>query len=227
MGTSKGYIPPTTVHWTQAKRAVSGYIKNGDEGSRANAANKFARAMRHDMATSSAFSSAAGNILSFARAVSNGGINNALRDFSRSDLIGRSAEEIYNELINEFTRHGNTTEDYLSAEAISSALKELNIVDMEQLKEFTPDVLLKEMLIEYIKFSFAFRYEEKILVKKNPAETKVLIQKMNEYISDELHNKLSIDDLKNVDFNRMYSSNIVAKALEDAYQVFEMFYGED
>lgn len=27
MGTSKGYIPPTTVHWTQAKRAVSGYIK--------------------------------------------------------------------------------------------------------------------------------------------------------------------------------------------------------
>lgn len=31
MGTSKGYIPPTTVHWTQAKRAVSGYIKNVDE----------------------------------------------------------------------------------------------------------------------------------------------------------------------------------------------------
>lgn len=227
MGTSKGYIPPTTVHWTQAKRAVSGYIKNGDAGARANAASKFAGAMRHDMTTSSAFSSAAGNILSFARAVSQGGINNALRDFNRSDLIGKSSEVIFNELINEFTRNGNTTEDYLSAEAISSALKELNIVDMEQLKEFTPDVLLKEMLIEYIKFSFAFRYEEKILKKKNPAETKVLIQKMNEYISDELHNKLSLDELKNVDFSHMHSSNIVTKALEDAYQVFEMFYGED
>ena len=179
------------------------------------------------MTTSSAFSSAAVNILSFARAVSQGGINNALRDFNRSDLIGKSSEEIFNELINEFTRNGNTTEDYLSAEAISSALKELNIVDMEQLKEFTPDVLLKEMLIEYIKFSFAFRYEEKILMKKTPAETKELIQKMNKYISDELHSKLGLEDLKNVDFNQMHSSNIVAKALEDAYQVFEMFYGED
>ncbi len=227
MGTSKGYIPPTTVHWTQAKRAVSGYIKNGDEGARTNAASKFAGAMRHDMTASSSFSSAAGNVLSFARAVSQGGINNALRDFNRSDLIGRSSEEIFNELINEFTHNGNTTEDYLSAEAISSALKELNIVDMEQLKEFTPDVLLKEMLIEYIKFSFAFRYEEKILMKKTPAETKELIQKMNNYISDELHNKLSLDDIKNIDFNHMHSSNIVAKALEDAYQVFEMFYGED
>ena len=227
MGTSKGYIPPTTVHWTQAKRAVSGYIKNGDEGARANAASKFAGAMRHDMITSGAFSTAAGNILSFARAVLNGGIDSALRDFNRSDLIGKSSEEIFNELIDEFTHHGNTTEDYLSAEAISSALKELNIVDIEQLKEVTPDILLKEMLIEYVKFSFAFRYEEKILMKKNPAETKVLIQKMNKYISDELHNKLGLDDLKNVDFNRMNSSNIVTEALEDAYQVFEMFYGED
>lgn len=227
MGTSKGYIPPTTVHWTQAKRAVSSYIKNGDEGARANAASKFAGAMRHDMTTSSAFSSAAGNILSFARAVSKSGINNALRDFNRSDLIGKSSEEIFNELINEFTRNGNTTEDYLSAEAISSALKELSIVDMEQLKEFSSDTLLKEMLIEYIKFSFAFRYEEKILMKKNPAETKVIIQKMNKYISDELHSKLKLDDLKTVDYNRMHSSNIVKKALEDAYRVFEMFYGED
>ena len=66
------------------------------------------------------------------------------------------------------------------------------------MKEFTPDVLLKEMLIEYIKFSFAFRYEEKILMKKAPAETKELIQKMNKYISDELHNKLCLDDLKKI-----------------------------
>ena len=227
MGTSKGYIPPTTVHWTQAKRAVSGYIKNSDAGAKENAASKFAGAMRHDMTTSREFSSAVGNILSFAKAVSQGGINNALRDFNRSDLIGKTAEEIFNELINEFTHNGSTTEDYLSAEAISSALKELNIVDMEQLKEFTPDILLKEMLIEYIKFSFAFRYEEKILMKKTPAETKELIQKMNKYISDELHSKLSLEDLKNVDFNHMHSSNIVAKALEDAYQVFETFYGED
>ncbi len=26
MGTSKGYIAPTTPHWSQAKRAVTSYI---------------------------------------------------------------------------------------------------------------------------------------------------------------------------------------------------------
>ena len=227
MGTSKGYITPTTVHWTQAKRAVSGYVKNGDEGSRATVVSKFAGAMRHDIATSSAFSNAAGTVLSFARAVSRGEINNALRDFNRSDLIGKSSEEVFYELINEFTRNGNTTEDYLSAEAISSALRELNITDMQQLKDITPDILLKEMLIEYIKFSFAFRYEEKILMKKSPAETKKLIYEMNKYISDELHNKLKMDDLKNVEFNQMQSSNVVENALKDAYRVFELFYGEE
>ena len=30
MGTSKGYIAPTTPHWSQAKRAVTSYINNGD-----------------------------------------------------------------------------------------------------------------------------------------------------------------------------------------------------
>ena len=40
MGTSKGYIAPTTPHWSQAKRAVTSYINNGDSGARAYAANK-------------------------------------------------------------------------------------------------------------------------------------------------------------------------------------------
>ena len=30
MGTSKGYIAPTTPHWSQAKRAVTSYINSGD-----------------------------------------------------------------------------------------------------------------------------------------------------------------------------------------------------
>ena len=42
MGTSKGYIAPKTVHWSQAKRAVTSYIKNGDGDSKAKAASKFA-----------------------------------------------------------------------------------------------------------------------------------------------------------------------------------------
>lgn len=226
MGTSKGYIAPTTPQWSQAKRAVTSYIKNGNMESRAKAVSKFASAMHHDLASSEQFTKAAGSILSFAQAVSHAGINNALHEFNRNDLIGKSSDEIYNELVQEFTNYGNTTEDYLSAEAIRAALKELNITDLEDLKVVAPDVLLKEMLIEYIKFSFAFRYEEKIRMKRNPEETDRLLEEMGKYISNELHNNLKLEDIKTIDFERMQASEIVKRSLEDAYQVFELFYGE-
>lgn len=226
MGTSKGYIAPTTIPWSQAKRAVTGYINNGDDDSRAKAASKFAAAMNRDIASSSAFSQAVGNILSFSQSVSRGGLSNALRDFGRDDLIGKSSEEIYQSLIHDFTNNGSTTEDYLAAEAISLALQELDIHDMEKVNEVSSDVLLKEMIIEYTKLSFVFRYEEKISMKRTPAETKNLIVKMNKYISNKLHTELDLSSLKYVDFNKMNSSEIVTTALKDAYHMFELYYGE-
>lgn len=227
MGTSKGYITPTTIHWKQAKLAVNSYVNNRDESSRVVAASKFARAMHRDIASSTAFVNSAGKFLNFAKAISRSGLNNALHKFNRSDLIGKTSEEIFNELLNEFTNQGSTSEDYLSAGAISSALKELNISEIEELKDIAPDVLLKEMLIEYIKLSFAFRYQEKIETKKSPAQAKQIILEMNKYISTKLHDELELQDLKNTDFNEMQTSQIVKSALEDAYQVFEMFYGEE
>ena len=71
---------------------------------------------------------------------------------------------------------------------------------MEQLKDIPCEKILTEILIEYIKFSFAFRYEEKIRMKKSPSETEKLLKEMNKYISNELHEKLGIKDLKSVDF---------------------------
>lgn len=97
---------------------------------------------------------------------------------------------------------------------------------MEQLKDIPCEKILTEILIEYIKFSFAFRYEEKIRMKKSPSETEKLLKEMNKYISNELHEKLGIKDLKSVDFTKLETSKLVENALNDAYQVFELFYGE-
>ena len=44
MGTSKGYIAPTTSHWSTAKRAVTAFINNRDFDSKAKAASKYATA---------------------------------------------------------------------------------------------------------------------------------------------------------------------------------------
>lgn len=226
MGTSKGYIAPTTPHWSQAKRAVTSYINSGDGNSRSIAARKFADAMRHEISSSGNFIRASGSVIAFANAVSRGGLNQALRDFGREDLIGKNSETIFYELLQDFTNYGSTIEDYLSAEAISSALKELQVTDMDQLKDISCEQLLTEMLVEYIKYSFAFRYEEKIRIKKSPAETEKLLKEMNQYISNKIHNKLDVKDLQSIDFTQLKTSEFVENALIDAYKVFELFYGE-
>ena len=55
MGTSKGYIAPTTPHWSTAKRAVTAFINNRDFNSKAKAASKYATAMKKDMSTGGSF----------------------------------------------------------------------------------------------------------------------------------------------------------------------------
>lgn len=182
--------------------------------------------MRNQNSTSSSFSRASGNILLFVNAVSQKGVNQALHDFGRSDLIGKTADEVYNEIINDFTNYGSTVEDYLVAEAITSALKELQIEDFDQLKLVSCEILLKEMIIEYTKFSFAFRYEEKIRSKKTPSETNKLLEEMNKYISSELHDKLDLTELRTIDFSNLNASHVVEKYIQEAYEIFEIFYGE-
>ena len=63
-------------------------------------------------------------------------------------------------------------------------------------------------------------------MKKSPSEIEKLLKEMNKYISNELHEKLGIKDLKSVDFTKLETSKLVENALNDAYQVFELFYGE-
>ena len=74
MGTSKGYIAPTTSHWSTAKRAVTAFINNRDFDSKAKAASKYATAMKTDMSTGGSFQSAAARTLGFAQKVASGGL---------------------------------------------------------------------------------------------------------------------------------------------------------
>ena len=64
---------------------------------------------------------------------------------------GKSNKEIYNELIQDFTNYGNTTEDYLSAEAIRAALKGLNITDLGDLKDVAPDDMQQDVAVMMIR----------------------------------------------------------------------------
>ena len=94
MGTSKGYIAPTRPEWSASKRSVSTFLRNRDTDSKAKAVSKFAEAMSTGTSSASAFSSAAGNVLAFAKGLATNGLNNTLSLFGREDLIGKAPKEV-------------------------------------------------------------------------------------------------------------------------------------
>lgn len=225
MGTSKGYIPPTTIKWSQAKRAVTDFLNNKDSESKQNAVSKFADAMRSEAKTHSIVN-AASDIVSFSKHVSAVGLNNALRDWGREDLIGKSSEEIWNELLNDFTNNGNTTDDYMASEALANALQNLEVFQLEDLNKVDSSELLKEIIIEYIKSNFAFRYSEQIAKSHSPAETKRILDQVKDYISLELKNNLHEEEIRNIDYKNMNNERIVAKTIDMAWNILTEFFPE-
>ena len=149
MGTSKGYIAPTTIYWSKSKRAVTGFIKNGDNDSKIKAASRFAEAMNQDISSSASFISATGKILSFINNASSIGLNNALQQIDRLDLIDKEPGEVLDALLNHFTNNGNTVEDYLAAQAIGEAFSNLKIENIADINNISTEAFLIEVLVDF------------------------------------------------------------------------------
>ncbi|WP_332238494.1 hypothetical protein [Sporolactobacillus sp. KGMB 08714] len=227
MGTSKGYIAPTRIQWTQAKRAVSQMLRDGDPRFTKKAASKFATAMKSDASYGGTFTSAAAGILGLSKNIASHGIDYALNQAQRSDLIGKPPEEIWNELLNEYTHSGATAEDSLAADALSKALDNLQIIDLEQLGNISQEALLKEMLVEFIAISFDFRFAEKIGKDRSPAETHRILNEMQDYIRSSVYENITFNEIKDINFANLSGNQYVGKALNDAFSVFEDLYVEE
>lgn len=227
MGTSKGYIAPTRIEWSQAKRAVSQMLRDGDSSSLKKAASKFSTAMKSDAAYGKTFSNAATGILSLSKNISSYGLNYALEQINRSDLIGKPSEEIWNELLNQYTSDGATVEDSLAADALSKALENLQVNDLDQLGNVPQENLLKEMLIEFISISFDFRFAEKIGKGRLPAETQRILKDMQDYIRSNLYEELNLETIRNADFSDLSNNKYVSTALTEAFSIFEELFTEE
>lgn len=227
MGTSKGYIPPTKPEWSTAKRAMSRFLRDRDSDSRASAIQKFGEAMNSSAAVGRAsFSSAAGNVIAFAQAIKKYGLEQGLINFGRSDLIGKTSDEILQELLYQFTNDSSSIEDSLAADSLSQAFENLQIDSIEQLGSVDLDILLKEMVISYVLISFDLNFDEKIGKGRTSSEKFEILDEMHSYIADELHASLHCKELDQIDLNNIGAANIVQKTLNEAYDVCVHFYGE-
>lgn len=227
MGTSKGYIAPTKPEWTSAKRAVSSFLRNRDSDSKANAVKKYAEAMSSDgMISSNSFTSAAGKVLGFASGINQNGVDNTLHHLGRDDLIGKDPEYIMNELLDEFTNNQATLEDSVAAEALSQAFEDLDINNVEDFGNINLDILLKQLITEFININFDLRFEEKIGKGRTPAEKTSILGEMHNYIADTLHDSLSKKELQHINLSNIGASKIVKDTLEEALSVCANYYEE-
>ena len=130
MGTSKGYIAPTTIEWSNAKRAVTSLIKEVSHNNIAKVSSKYASAMKADGFDKSTMPRAVAEILKLSRNIRMNGLEYALDKFNKLNLLNMSSEEIFNELLLCFTNNGASTEDSLALDALSLAMKKLDIVEL-------------------------------------------------------------------------------------------------
>lgn len=229
MGTSKGYISPTRVPWSNAKRAVGKMIREPSAENIAKAASKFATAMKSDMGNSeysATFNTAAAGILGFVQGVSASGVDNTLREIGREDLIGKSPSEIWDELLYYYTNDGKTEEDSIALDALSLATKNLDL-DLEKLDSIDSSILFKEMLVDYINLKFEFHYEEKIGKNISPLEKKKILDKMKKYIRANIYEELALEEIKGINFKSLDSNQYVKDTLREAFNTLEdMYLGE-
>lgn len=227
MGTSKGYIIPTKGSWTGAKRAATQLSKENNLNNRIKMANKFASAMKESGSTiSNSASKAIAQIIEISQNISTKGVEQTLRDLNKEDLLEKTPEEVLNILMLEYSENGSTKDNYLAIDAISLALKELEIDTIEKLGNISIDILLKELLINFIDLNFKFRFEEQINKKaKNGANE--IINSMSEFIKNKLREELDTSELNHVDFDNLSFNKIVETKINEAYDIFKELYEEE
>lgn len=86
MGTSKGYIAPSTPNWASAKRGVSDFISHPTESNKQSAAAKYAKAVNVDESMLEKVASAFSDFIGFVSSSNHNGVSQALIDYKKENL---------------------------------------------------------------------------------------------------------------------------------------------
>lgn len=227
MGTSKGYIAPSTPSWSQAKRSVSKYLGNPCITERGNVALKYAQAMSSGNYNFERVAKAFSGVISFSSNSSSHGYIVALRDIGREDLLSLSPAEVLSELISLFANDGSTIDDKIALDSISESFQVLEVTVPEDLQNIDSSRLLKEMICQFAKLKFAQMFDKQIR-NKCPVieEANSRIMEMQDFIYYTMDQRLTPDILRDINPYNLANEGIVQDTLKKAFELMEHYYGE-
>lgn len=227
MGTSKGYIAPSTPHWAHAKRNISTYVGNPTESGQRHAAIGYAKAMNTDGFSGSRAAHAFSGLSSFASSSSTGGIVEALQEIGREDILALPSEDALNELMLHFASNGDAIDDVIALDCISEAFTVLEVYKLEDLQNIETNKLIKELVCQFAKQKFAQLFDKQIRNKcPNVEQANSRIAEMQKYIYYTMELKLTDDVLAEINPHNLSDETIIHDTLTMGFELMERYYGD-
>lgn len=224
MGTSKGYIAPSTPKWALAKRGISGYVGNPSTSNKKEAVSKFAKAMNSDNSMTNRASAIFSSFASFVSSSRNNGLKQTLNDFEKSYINSLPPEEAFFQLINSFSE-GNTTDDIIANNCISEAMIILDVNDLKKISTIGINTLIKELVCQFAKQKFAQMFDKQIRNKCNNVITaNKRLEELQEYIYFTIKNELTEEKISEINPLELADEEIVKNTMNTAFDYLENYY---
>lgn len=224
MGTSKGYIAPSTPKWTSAKRWVTIYLGNSSEYNKKAAISKFANAMNSNETANNRVSSVFSNFVSFVSSVQNNGLSQALNDIGKKHLESLPPEEAFLELMNSFSEV-STIDDNIANLAIAETFEVLKINGFEDLSKVGINELIKELVCQFAQLKFAQMFDKQI---RNKCEDTIVanrkLKDLQDYIYFTLKNELVAEKIAEINPQNLANEEIIVKIISVAFDCLEKDY---
>lgn len=223
MGTSKGYIAPTTPAWATAKRNVSAYLQDQNEVTMTNAVSSYATAMGTGGGTINRASHSFAKAAEFLTNINSLGFGVALRELGCENLLSLSPTEAVEEFISILTDY-TTIDDGLIADSMEVAFKTFQ-VGIEE--DFDVKAVVKLMICEFAERKFAQLFGTHISNKcPNVPEADARLKEMQKYIYGTMESVLTKSVLPSIDIRNLAQNDVISQVMQDGYKFMVDCYGE-
>ncbi len=223
MGTSKGYIAPSTPAWSQAKRSVSRFLSTPTSHERSHAASKYAQAMNSGSYSTEHVARVFSGVINFSSTSSGRGYASALRNIEREDILNLSPAEALSELVSHFANDGSTIDDKIAIDCISESFDVLNILNPDDLQNIDANRLLKELVCQFAKHKFAQMFDKQIRTKcPIIEEANARIADMQEFIYYTMEQQLTAEVLREINPQNLADEAIVQNTINKGFELIKI-----
>lgn len=230
MGTSKGYIPPKSPEWSQAKGAVTRMSgKNYNKDNARKAIEKYAEAYSKTHLGKSSFSNVAGNFLNFLNDIKNNDFDSTIEKYGLDSIRNKNGSELYSAILDYFSRDISTIDDQIVRDSLYDTLEDLEVDTFESLNNIQSEDFLITFIINFAVKNFEECFAEKILSKQeNIDRYDMIIEDVENLIGDRILADMKIKDILKMDFlsddGQEYINNICKLSYDSLKTIGEVYY---